>query len=254
MNNPRGTWTLFVKECSRFMKVKTQTILAPALTALLYMLVFRYAIGERTVSGFNVSYMQFLVPGLMMMSVLQNAFANSASSLLTSKIMRVHIYLMMAPLTAFEVIIAFLAAACLRSILIAAALWFVFIQFTDSWPQHPLLSLYFICSGSLLMGSLGFCCGLWAEKFDDMALITNFVVLPLTFLSGVFYSIQQLPVMWQTFNHYNPFYYLIDGFRYSFLGISDGDPQLAILVSLGITISSIWLSWKLWSIGWKLKD
>ncbi|MDQ6961501.1 MAG: ABC transporter permease [Mariprofundaceae bacterium] len=253
MNNARGTWTLFTKECSRFMKVKTQTVLAPALTALLYMLVFRYAMNDRTVVGFNVDYITFLAPGLIMMSILQNAFANTASSLLTSKIMHVHVYLLMAPLTAFEVALAFLTAACLRSMLIALVLWLVFLQFMDVWPQHLFLSLYFMIMGSLIMGSLGFCCGIWAQKFDDMSLITNFVVLPLTFLSGVFYSTQQLPELWQTLNSYNPFYYLIDGFRYSVLGISESDPQQAIMISSISSIVAVCLSWFLWKKGWKLK-
>lgn len=254
MNNARGTWTLFNKECSRFMKVKTQTILAPALTALLYMLVFRYAMNDRTVVGFDVDYITFLAPGLIMMSILQNAFANTASSLLTSKIMHVHVYLLMAPLTALEVILAFLAAACLRSILIAFVLWCVFLQFMDVWPQHIFLSIYFTLMGSLLMGSLGFCCGIWAQKFDDMSLVTNFVVLPLTFLSGVFYSTQQLPALWQTLNTYNPFFYLIDGFRYSLLGIGESDPQHAVIISFISAATTVCLSWSLWRKGWKLKS
>ena len=252
--NPRGTWTLFAREVNRFLKVKVQTIVAPALTAILYLVVFRYAMGDRSVPGLGIDYFTFLIPGLVMMSMLQNAFANTSSSIIMAKVMNVHVYLLMAPLSAAEVVGAFIAAAVLRSMLVGAVLLLTLSPFVDLSPAHIwMILLYGIC-GSILMGGLGLIGGMWSKKFDDMSLVNNFLIMPLTFLSGVFYSVKQLPPMWQQVNAYNPFFYLIDGFRFGFLGVGDSDPATAagvVAVAAGLTVLACW---HLWRIGWRLKE
>jgi len=255
LSNPRGLWTLFVREMHRFMKVKMQTLVAPVLTATLYLLIFRYAIGNRTVPGVGVDVVAFLIPGLVMMTMLQNAFANTSSSIITGKVMHVHIYLLMAPLTALEVVLAFLAAALVRALLVGLVLLLALIPFAGlSMPPHPWLILYYGVCGSLILAALGFVGGMWADKFDDMALINNFVILPLTLLSGVFFSSSQLPSLWQTINGYNPFFYLIDGFRYGFLGAGDTDPMQGIVATGLAALASALLCWRLWAMGWNMKE
>jgi len=252
--NPRGAWTLFLRETRRFMNVKMQTIVAPALTAILYLLVFHYAMGARTVPGLKVDYFSFLIPGLVMMSMLQNAFANTSSSMIVGKMMNVHIYLLMAPLSAIEIVGAFLAAAVVRALTVAAVLLLVLAPFTLLSFAHLGLILFYGVCGSILMGGLGLVAGMWSDKFDDMALINNFIIMPLTFLSGVFYSVKQLPSFWQHLNHLNPFFYLIDGFRYGFLGVGDTNPFTALWVVGGATLICIAVCWGLWRIGWRLKE
>jgi len=252
--NPRGAWTLFLRETQRFMNVKMQTIVAPALTAILYLLIFRYAMGSRSVPGLGVDYFTFLIPGLVMMSMLQNAFANTSSSMIVGKMMNVHIYLLMAPLSAIEIVGAFLAAAVVRALTVAGVLLLVLVPFTQLTFVHlSLILLYGVC-GSILMGGFGLIAGMWSDKFDDMALINNFVIMPLTFLSGVFYSVKQLPPFWQQVNHFNPFFYLIDGFRYGFLGVGDSNPFTALRVVGGATVVCMAVCWYLWRIGWRLKE
>ncbi len=252
--NPRGAWTLFLRETHRFMKVKMQTIVAPALTAILYLLVFRYAMGSRSVPGLGVDYFTFLIPGLVMMSMLQNAFANTSSSMIMSKVMNVHIFLLMAPLSAIEVTAAFLLASVVRALVVAAVLLAVLAPFVHlAFPHIGLILLYGVC-GSVLMGGLGLIAGMWSKKFDDMALINNFVIMPLTFLSGVFYSVRQLPEFWQHVNHFNPFFYLIDGFRYGFIGVGDTNPITAAWVVLVASAVCVAACWSLWRTGWKLKE
>ncbi len=252
--NPFGAWTLFLRETRRFMKVKMQTIVAPALTAILYLLVFRYAMGARSVPGMGVDYFTFLIPGLVMMSMLQNAFANTSSSLIMSKVMNVHIFLLMAPLSAVEVVAAFLAAAVVRALVVASVLLAVLAPFVSlGFPHIGLILLYGVC-GSILMGGLGLIAGMWSKKFDDMALINNFVIMPLTFLSGVFYSVKQLPLFWQHVNRFNPFFYLIDGFRYGFIDVGDTDPTMAAWVVLAASAICAVACWYLWRRGWRLKE
>jgi len=254
--NPRGAWTLFARETQRFMNVKMQTIVAPALTAILYLLVFRYAMGARHVPGLNVDYFTFLIPGLVMMAMLQNSFANTSSSMIVGKMMNVHIYLLMAPLSAIEVVGAFLAAAVVRALVVAMVLLAVLAPFTYAtltFAHLGLILVYGVC-GSILMGGFGLIAGMWSDKFDDMALINNFLIMPLTFLSGVFYSVKQLPPLWQQVNHFNPFFYLIDGFRYGFLGVGDTNPFTALWVVGGATLVCMGACWSLWRIGWRLKE
>jgi len=252
--NPRGAWTLFGRETRRFFKVKMQTIVAPALTALLYLVVFRYAMGNRTVPGLPVAYFDFLVPGLAMMAMMQNAFANTSSSLIAGKVMNVHAHLLMAPLSAVEVVGAFLLAALMRSLVVATVFLLVLSPFVHLPLPHPVLALFFTVCAALTMGGMGLIGGMWAKKFDDMATVSNFIIMPLTFLSGVFYSIGQLPELWQRVNSLNPFFYLVDGFRYALLGIGDSDPRLAAAFVLSATVLVVVADWWLWRAGWRLKE
>ncbi len=252
--NLRGTWTLFKRETHRFLKVNMQTVAAPALTAILYLIVFRYAMGDRQVPGMEVDYFTFLIPGLAMMTMLQNAFANTSSSIIIGKVMNVHIYLLMAPLSAIEMVVAFLAAAVLRAVIVATVFLLVLTPFVDLSIHHfGLILVYGLC-GSIIMGGMGLIGGMWSENFDSMSMVSNFIILPLTFLSGVFYSIKQLPPLWQQVSHFNPFFYLIDGFRHGFLGVGDSDPFLSVGIVAGFALATVLTCWYLWRIGWRLKE
>jgi ABC-2 type transport system permease protein len=252
--NLRGAWTLFQREVRRFLKVKMQTIVTPALTAILYLIIFRYAIGDRHVPGMEVDYFTFLLPGLAMMAMLQNAFANTSSSMIMGKVMGMHIYLLMAPLSALEIVTAFLAAAVVRAVVVAVAFLAVLMPFVDISLMHPGIIILFGVCGSIIMGGLGLIGGMWARDFDNVAMVTNFVILPLTFLSGVFYSVKQLPETWQMVNHANPFFYLIDGFRYGFLGTGDTNPYASMGIVIGSAAITFAVSWYLWRIGWRMKE
>jgi len=252
--NPRGTWTLFLREIRRFLKVKMQTIFTPALTAMLYLVIFRYAMGDRHVPGLEVDYFTFLVPGLAMMAMMQNAFANTSSSMIMGKVMGMHIYLLMAPLSAVEVVFAFLAAAVVRALVVATVFLTVLFPFVDITLLHLGIILLYGISASIIMGGLGLIAGMWAKDFDNVAMVTNFVILPLTFLSGVFYSVKQLPEIWQQINYANPFFYLTDGFRYGFLGIGDTDPFASISIVIGSVVVTVLCCWYLWYSGWRMKE
>lgn len=231
-----GAWTLFKKEILRFWRVSFQTIAAPVITALLYLLIFSHVL-EGRLQVHEVNYSSFLIPGLIMMSMLQNAFANSASSLIQSKVMGNLIFILLTPISYFGWFVAFLAAAVVRGLVIGFFVYLVSICFLELPMQHPSIVVGFALLGCSLLGVFGIIAGLWAEKFDQMAAFQNFVIMPLSFLSGVFYSIHSLPQFWQRISHLNPFFYLIDGFRYGFLGVSDVSPWL----SLAITGLSVFL-------------
>jgi len=249
-----GMWTLFQRESRRFLRVKMQTIVAPALTAMLYLIVFRYAMGDRQVPGLSVDYFTFLIPGLIMMAMLQNAFANTSSSMIVGKVMNVHVFLMMSPISSVEAMVAFLSAALLRSMVVGGVLLLILLPFSNLALAHLWMILFYGICGSLIMGSLGLIGGMWSKTFDDMAMISNFIIMPLTFLSGVFYSVSQLPPFWQQVNAWNPFFYLIDGFRHGFIATGDTNPAQAIVMVSIITCASVLGAWQLWRIGWKLKD
>ena len=248
-----GFATLLYKELLRFWKVSFQTMAAPVLTALLYLLIFAHALEGRVNVYRDVSYTAFLVPGLVMMSVLQNAFANSSSSLIQSKISGNLVFVLLPPISYQEFFWAYVLASMVRAIavglgVLAAAAWFV-----DLRLQAPLWALAFalLCSG--LLGTLGLVAGIWAERFDQLAGFQNFVILPLTFLSGVFYSIHSLPPFWQGLSHANPFFYMIDGFRYGFFGVSDVPPVVSLAV-VGVSFA-LAVAGTLWMLkrGYKLR-
>jgi len=225
-----GFPTLLYKELLRFWKVSVQTVAAPVLTALLYLVVFAYALGDRVRVFEQTSYAQFLVPGLVMMSVLQNAFANSSSSLIQSKISGNLVFMLLPPISYVEFFGAYVIASMIRGLAVGGSVLAVTVWFVDLRLAAPAWVLVFALLGAGVLGALGLVAGIWAEKFDQIAAFQNFVILPLTFLSGVFYSIHSLPAAWQAASHLNPFFYMIDGFRYGFFGVSDFPPAASLAV------------------------
>ena len=215
----------------RFWKVSFQTILAPMLTSLLYLLIFSHVL-ESHVSVFDgrVRYTAFLVPGLVMMSVLQNAFANSSSSLIQSKITGNLIFVLLTPLSPLDIFGAYVLGAMVRGLVVGSGVFLVTLWFVPLSLEHPLWVLAFALLGSAILGILGLVAGIVADKFDQLAAFQNFLIMPLTFLSGVFYSIHTLPPFWQALSHFNPFFYMIDGFRYGFFGLSDIAPWMSFAV------------------------
>jgi ABC-2 type transport system permease protein len=252
-----GGWrTLLRKEILRFWKVSFQTIAAPVLTAVLYLLVFSHVL-ESHVAVFDgrVRYTEFLVPGLVMMSVLQNAFANSSSSIIQSKITGNLVFVLLAPLSAREIYFAYVAGAMVRGLVVGLGVFVVTLAFAPALaqPAKPLWALAFALAGSAILGTLGLIAGIWADKFDQLAAFQNFLIVPLTFLSGVFYSIASLPPFWQAASHLNPFFYMIDGFRYGFFGLSDTAPvaSLAIVAAFAVLLGAAAIA--MIARGWKLR-
>jgi ABC-2 type transport system permease protein len=245
--------TLFEKELLRFWKVSVQTVAAPVLTALLYLVVFAHALEGRVRVYEGVSYAEFLVPGLIMMSVLQNAFANSSSSLIQSKITGNIVFILLTPLSGAQFFAAYVAASVVRGLVVgagvAAAAWL----FVPVGLAAPLWTLAFAVLGAALLGALGLVAGIVSEKIDQLAAFQNFVIMPLTFLSGVFYSVHSLPPLWQTLSHANPFFYMIDGFRFGFFGVSDVAPGISLAVmGVSLLLVSAGVLWMLAS-GYKLR-
>ena len=229
-----GFWTLFWKELLRFLKVSVQTVAAPVLTALLYLVIFGQALEGRMQVFEGVRYTSFLVPGLVMMSVLQNAFANSSSSLMQSKMTGNIVFILLAPISYLEFFCAYVAASMVRGLAVGGAVLAFTAGFVELRLEAPGWTLAFALGAAALLGALGLLAGMVSEKIDQLAAFQNFVILPLTMLSGVFYSIHSLPAFWRGLSHANPFFYMIDGFRYGFFGASDVAPGL----SLGIVAVS----------------
>ncbi|HEY2815549.1 MAG TPA: ABC transporter permease [Casimicrobiaceae bacterium] len=251
-----GWTTLLYKELLRFWKVSFQTIAAPVLTSLLYLLIFSHVLESRVaVFGGRVGYTQFLVPGLVMMALLQNAFANSSSSLIQSKITGNLIFVLLPPLSPLEMFAAYVLGAMVRGIAVGLGVFVVTIPFVPELLKlpHPLWAVAFALLGSGILGILGLIAGIWADKFDQLAAFQNFIIMPLTFLSGVFYSIHSLPPFWQVVSHFNPFFYMIDGFRYGFFGLSDAPPILCLAVVGGCAALLAALAIQLLARGWKIR-
>ena len=223
-------YTLFSKELLRFVKVSVQTVAAPVLTSLLYLVIFGQVLEGRVQVFDGVRYTAFLVPGLVMMSVLQNAFANSSSSLIQSKITGNIVFILLAPISYAEFFWAYVAAAVARGLAVGAGVLAVTAWFVDLRVEAPLWTAAFALLGAALLGALGLLAGIVSEKIDQLAAFQNFVILPLTMLSGVFYSIQSLPAFWRGLSHANPFFYMIDGFRYGFFASSDFPPGVSLAV------------------------
>ncbi|MCB2016405.1 MAG: ABC transporter permease [Hydrogenophaga sp.] len=248
-----GWQALFYKEILRFWKVGFQTVAAPVITAILYMMIFGHVLeGSAKVYG-QVNYTAFLLPGLVMMSVLQNAFANSSSSLIQSKIMGNVVFLLLTPLSHRAWFVAYVGSSIVRGLAVGAGVMLATWWYARPDLVAPLWILVFAFLGAALLGAMGLIAGLWAEKFDQMAAFQNFVIMPMTFLSGVFYSIHSLPPVWQRVSHLNPFFYMIDGFRYGFFGVSDVSPwlSLSIVGSAALVVSAITLH--LLRIGFKIR-
>lgn len=248
-----GTWTLLKKELLRFWRVAFQTIAAPVITALLYLMIFSHILASHVKVYENVEYTAFLIPGLMMMSILQNAFANSSSSLIQSKVMGSIVFILLTPLTHWQFFIAFLIAAIVRGLVVGVSIYLVAIWFVDIPLANPWWILVFALLGSALLGTLGIIAGIWAEKFDQMAAFQNFIIMPLSFLSGVFYSIHSLPAFWQKVSHLNPFFYMIDGFRYGFFGQGDISPWLSLAIVTAALVVLACLTLKMLKSGYKLR-
>ena len=223
-----GWQMLFYKEVLRFWKVGFQTVAAPVLTAMMYLLIFGHVLEDHVKVYDTIGYTAFLVPGLVMMSVLQNAFANSSSSLIQSKIMGNLVFVLLTPLSHWSWFVAYVGSSVVRGLVVGLGVLLVAMWFAPLGFAAPLWIITFAVLGAALMGALGLIAGLWAEKFDQLAAFQNFIIMPMTFLSGVFYSIQSLPAFWQSASHLNPFFYMIDGFRYGFFGVSDASPWLSL--------------------------
>lgn len=248
-----GWQALLYKEVLRFWKVGFQTVMAPVLMALLYMLVFGSALQGRVSIYESISYISFLVPGLAMMSLLQNAFANASSSLVQSKVSGNLVFIMLAPLSARDWFIGYVGGAAIRGVLVAFCIIVVCSFFAPPSFRLPGWIILFAVLGAVSLGALGLVAGLWADKFDQMAAFQNFIIMPGTFLSGVFYSVPSLPPFWQAISHANPFFYLIDGFRYGFFGVSDVSPWLSLAVVSASTLIVMALAMHLLRIGYKIR-
>jgi ABC-2 type transport system permease protein len=248
-----GWQALFYKEILRFWKVGFQTVAAPVMTAMLYLLIFGHVLEDRVKVYDQITYTAFLLPGLVMMSVLQNAFANSSSSLIQSKMMGNLVFLLLTPLNHWSWFFAYVGSSVVRGLAVGLGVFVVTGWFTPLSFVAPQWIVLFAIMGATMLGSMGVIAGLWAEKFDQMAAFQNFIIMPMTFLSGVFYSIHSLPPFWQTLSHLNPFFYMIDGFRYGFFGVSDVSPwlSLAVVGSCTVLISSVALH--LLRIGFKIR-
>ena len=244
---------LLSKELLRFWKVSVQTVAAPVLTAVLYLLIFGHALEGRAQAFPGVAYTSFLVPGLVMMSLLQNAFANSSSSLIQSKMTGNIVFVLLAPISYAEFFAAYVLAAAARGLIVGAGVLAVTFAFVDLKLAAPGWALSFGLLGAGLLGALGLLAGLCAEKIDQLALFQNFMILPATMLSGVFYSIHSLPEFWRGLSHANPFFYMIDGFRYGFFGISDVAPELSAAVVASSLFAVSFTSLALLKSGYKLR-
>jgi ABC-2 type transport system permease protein len=249
-----GAGPLFRKEVLRFWKVGFQTVAAPVLTAVLYLLIFGHVLEDRVQVFDGVGYTSFLIPGLVMMSVLQNAFANSSSSLVQSKITGNLVFLLVTPLSHWAWFAAYVGASVVRGLAVGFGVFAVTFWFAPLRLAEPGWALVFAALGAGMLGTLGLIAGLWAEKFDQMAAFQNFVILPMTFLSGVFYSVKSLPGAWQAVSHLNPFFYMVDGFRRGFFGASDVSPwtSLAVVGLAFVAVAALCL--RLLSIGYKLRS
>ncbi|HEX5129757.1 MAG TPA: ABC transporter permease [Usitatibacter sp.] len=249
----RGLPTLLYKEVLRFWKVSFQTVAAPVLTTLLYLLVFAHALASHVQAFPGVTYVEFLIPGLAMMAVLQNSFANSSSSIIQSKVTGNMVFILLPPLAPWEIFAAYLLASMVRGLVVgmgvfAATLWVVPLPM-----KEPLWALAFAVVGSGMLGVMGIIAGIWSEKFDQLAAFQNFVVLPLTFLAGAFYSVNTLPPFWQAVSRLNPFFYAVDGFRYGFFAHSDVAPATSLAIATAAFAALSWITLQLLRSGYKLR-
>ena len=248
-----GWQALFYKEILRFWKVGFQTVAAPVMTAMLYLLIFGHVLEDRVKVYDQITYTAFLLPGLVMMSVLQNAFANSSSSLIQSKMMGNLVFILLTPLGPVSWFAAYVLAAVVRGMAVGLGVLLVTVWFAPLTVVWPVWILVFALLGAAMLGTLGLIAGLWADKFDQMSSFQNFLITPMTFLSGVFYSIHSLPPFWQQVSHLNPFFYMIDGFRYGFFGVSDVSPWLSLSLVGGAFVLVAALALHLLRIGYKIR-
>ena len=249
-----GFVSLYKKECKRFLNVYSQTVIAPVITTLLFWFVFVMALGKNTiiVQGYNFS--SFLLPGLIIMTMAQNAFANTSSSLVVAKIQGNIVDILMAPLTSFEMILAYMLGGITRGLLVGLITYICLLYFVPIIPYHIGYVIIFGVLGSAMLALLGILGGIWSQKFDHIAAVTNFVITPLSFLSGTFYTLDRLPEFFQKITYYNPFFYMIDGFRLGFLGFNDVSPLLGIAVLCAVNIFLFWVAFLMLEKGYKIKS
>jgi ABC-2 type transport system permease protein len=250
-----GMKTLYQKEVRRFLKVHTQTVMAPAVTALLYLVIFVVAMGRKGSDALGVPYADFIVPGLIVMAMIQNSFANTVSSLTIGKVQGTIIDILMPPLSAGEVVSAYVAGAITRGVMVGLGVWLVvlLVPGVHAPVSHMWAVVYYGLAGTMLLGLMGVIGGMWAEKFDHSSAITNFIIQPLTFLSGTFYTLDRLPGHWRDVSLANPFFHIIDGFRYGFIGAADAPLLPGALLLAGLNVALWALAWVLLDRGWKLR-
>ncbi len=258
MHNPSaanwlGLWTLYLREIRRFAKVYTQTLLAPIVTTLLFLAIFSLALGRSVEMVGDVTYVEFLVPGLIMMAIMQNAFANTSSSLVIAKVQGNIVDSLMPPLTAHELTFGFAMGGATRGVAVGLTVGLAMVPFVTLHLHHLFFVIYHAVMASLFLSLLGVAGGIWSEKFDHIAAVTNFIVTPLSFLSGTFYTVERLPPVGQTVAHLNPFFYMIDGFRYGFIGHADIAPWIGVLVMAGANLLLWLLCYRMFARGYKLK-
>jgi len=248
-----GFVTLLHKEVLRFRRVAVQTVAAPVLTAMLYLLVFSQALADHVQVFPGVPYVAFLIPGLVMMSMLQNAFANTSSSMIQSKVTGNLVFVLLPPLSPLEIFGAYVLAAVARGLAVGAGVFAVTAWIAPPVFAAPVWILVFAVLGSAILGTMGLIGGIWAEKFDQIAMFQNFLIMPATFLAGVFYSVHSLPAFWQTVSHLNPFFYMVDGFRYGFFGQSDVQPGVSLAVVCGTLAVVAGVALRMLQTGWRLR-
>ncbi|WP_185182612.1 ABC transporter permease [Mycoavidus sp. B2-EB] len=248
-----GFYTLFCKEVLRFWKVSLQTITAPVITAFLYLVIFGQALQNHVQVYPGVEYKSFLIPGLMMMSILQNAFANSSSSLIQSRVTGNLVFMLLSPLGAREIFSAYVLASVMRGVCVGLGVWLATVWFITVSFAAPFYIFAFAVLGAATLGTMGLIAGIYSEKFDQLAAFQSFLIVPLTFLAGVFYSTAALPEFWRQISRLNPFFYMIDGFRYGFFGVSDIAPLKSLMITLGFFIVLAGLAMRMLVSGYKLR-
>ena len=248
-----GFYTLYLKEVKRFFSVFAQTILAPAITTLLFYMIFTISIDREYLNTENYSFPEFLAPGLICMAIMQNSFANTSSSILISKVQGNIVDVLTPPLSEYELTFSYLLGGVTRGLLVGFSVSFVIFLFIPIIISNVAIIFYFAFSSSFLLSNLGILCGIWSKKFDHMASVTNFIILPLTFLSGTFYSVERLPEFWHFIAHWNPFFYMIDGFRFGFIGHGDSDIIIGIVVLALINLFFLFLTIFVFRKGFGLK-
>ncbi|MGB0697356.1 MAG: ABC transporter permease [Rhodospirillaceae bacterium] len=251
--NWRGLWELYLKEVRRFFKVFMQTVAAPIVTTLIFLAIFTLALGRSVEEVEGFPFAEFLAPGLIMMAMVQNAFANTSSSIIISKIQGNIVDVLMPPISATEMLVAYVMGGVTRGIVVGLAVAVGMMPFVELHVHHFALILFHGFAASMMLSLLGMIGGIWADKFDHIAAVTNFIVTPLSFLSGTFYTVERLPENVQILAHWNPFFYMIDGFRYGFIGHESALPVTGVLVVGLVNVALIALCWKMLSSGYKLK-
>jgi len=249
-----GFWTLYSKEVQRFAKVWGQTVFAPMITSLLFLAIFSLALGGAVRTVGDMPFLTFLAPGLVMMAIVQNSFTNTASSLMVAKIQGVIVDVLMPPLSSAELVLAFALGGMTRGLVVGASVTIAMSFFAPMEIVHFWAVIFFAVTGALTLSLAGLIAGVWAEKFDRMAVIQNFIITPLAFLSGTFYSVERLPGIWYTFSQIDPFFYMIDGFRYGFIGQSDSSPLVGAAVMIGINVVLGTIAYQMFARGYKIKS